>query len=48
MSMRRAASCCQPLQLIQATALLIVIIYVVANLVADILYAVLNPRIRYQ
>jgi peptide/nickel transport system permease protein len=33
--------------LIQATALLIVIIYVVANLVADILYAVLNPRIRY-
>ena len=36
------------LQLIQATALLIVIIYVVANLVADILYAVLNPRIRYQ
>ncbi len=36
------------LQLIQATALLIVLIYVVANLVADILYAVLNPRIRYQ
>jgi peptide/nickel transport system permease protein len=35
------------LVLIQATALLIVIIYVVANLVADILYAVLNPRIRY-
>lgn len=35
------------LQLIQATALLIVLIYVVANLVADILYAVLNPRIRY-
>jgi peptide/nickel transport system permease protein len=35
------------LQLIQATALLIVIIYVVANLIADILYAVLNPRIRY-
>ena len=33
--------------LIQATALLIVLIYVVANLVADILYAVLNPRIRY-
>jgi len=28
--------------------LLIVLIYVVANLVADILYAVLNPRIRYQ
>ena len=35
------------LVLIQATALLIVIIYVVANLAADILYAVLNPRIRY-
>jgi peptide/nickel transport system permease protein len=35
------------LQLIQGTALLIVLIYVVANLVADVLYAVLNPRIRY-
>lgn len=35
------------LVLIQATALLIVIIYVVANLLADVLYAVLNPRIRY-
>ena len=35
------------LQLVQATALLIVIIYVVANLVADVLYAILNPRIRY-
>jgi peptide/nickel transport system permease protein len=35
------------LVLIQATSLLIVIIYVAANLVADILYAVLNPRIRY-
>lgn len=35
------------LVLIQATALLIVIIYVFANLIADILYAVLNPRIRY-
>jgi peptide/nickel transport system permease protein len=35
------------LQLIQATALLIVLIYVLANLVADVLYAVLNPRIRY-
>ncbi len=34
-------------QLIQATSLLIVIIYMLANLVADILYAVLNPRIRY-
>jgi len=28
--------------------LLIVLIDVVANLVADILYAVLNPRIRHQ
>jgi peptide/nickel transport system permease protein len=35
------------LVLIQATALLIVIIYVIANLLADVLYAVLNPRIRY-
>lgn len=35
------------LELIQATALLIVLIYVVANLIADVLYAVLNPRIRY-
>ncbi|MEZ5125473.1 MAG: ABC transporter permease [Thermoleophilia bacterium] len=35
------------LQLIQATALLIVVIYAVANLIADVLYAVLNPRIRY-
>ncbi len=36
------------LKLVQATALLIVIIYVVANFVADIIYALLNPRIRYQ
>ena len=33
--------------LIQATVLLIVVIYGLANLVADVLYAVLNPRIRY-
>ncbi len=33
--------------LIQATVLLIVVIYGIANLLADILYAVLNPRIRY-
>ncbi|MCZ7665446.1 MAG: ABC transporter permease [Thermoleophilia bacterium] len=33
--------------LIQATALLIVLIYGVSNLIADVLYAVLNPRIRY-
>lgn len=35
------------LPLIQATALLIVLIYSLSNLIADILYAVLNPRIRY-
>jgi len=34
-------------ELIQATALLMVVIDVVMNLVADVLYAVLNPRIRY-
>ena len=34
--------------LIQATVLLIVVIYGIANLIADILYAVLNPRIRYR
>jgi peptide/nickel transport system permease protein len=33
--------------LIQATVLLVVVIYGLANLVADVLYAVLNPRIRY-
>jgi ABC-type dipeptide/oligopeptide/nickel transport system permease component len=32
---------------VAAATFLIVIIYVVANLVADVLYAVLNPRIRY-
>src|SRR5665648_372251 len=36
------------LPLIQATALLIVLIYSLSNLIADILYAVLNPRIRYR
>lgn len=35
------------IQLIQATALLIVIIYCILNLLADIIYAFLNPRIRY-
>jgi len=35
------------LQLIQATTLLIVFIYSFANLIADVLYAYLNPRIRY-
>jgi peptide/nickel transport system permease protein len=33
--------------LIQATVLLVVVIYGISNLLADILYAVLNPRIRY-
>ncbi|MHB1345279.1 MAG: ABC transporter permease [Thermoleophilia bacterium] len=35
------------LPLIQATTLLVVLIYSVSNLIADVLYAVLNPRIRY-
>jgi peptide/nickel transport system permease protein len=33
--------------LIQATAMIIVIIYAASNLLADITYAYLNPRIRY-
>lgn len=33
--------------LIQATTMVIVIIYALANLLADITYALLNPRIRY-
>ncbi|MFH1135130.1 MAG: ABC transporter permease [Pseudomonadota bacterium] len=37
----------QDLPLIQATTLLLVLIFSVSNLVADILYAYLNPRIRY-
>jgi peptide/nickel transport system permease protein len=37
----------QDLPLIQATTLLLVCIFTVSNLVADILYAWLNPRIRY-
>jgi peptide/nickel transport system permease protein len=32
--------------LIQATTMLIVVIFAVANLVADLIYAALNPRIR--
>jgi peptide/nickel transport system permease protein len=36
------------LPLIQSTTLLIVIIFVLANLLADIIYALLNPRIRYR
>ena len=34
--------------LIQASAMIIVLIYGVSNLLADILYGVLNPRIRYR
>ena len=33
--------------LVQAVALLVATIYALANLGADILYAALNPRIRY-
>ncbi len=36
------------LPLIQATTMLIVIIFALANLAADIIYALLNPRIRYR
>jgi len=34
--------------LIEATTMVIVIIFALANLVADIVYALLNPRIRYR
>ena len=34
--------------LVQASTMLLVLIYCLSNLVADILYAFLNPRIRYQ
>lgn len=37
----------QDLPLIQATTLLIVVIFSLVNLLADIIYASLNPRIRY-
>ena len=36
------------LPLIQATTMIIVTIFALANLVADIIYALLNPRIRYR
>ncbi len=36
------------LVLIQACAMIVVVIYSVSNLVADLLYSVLNPRIRLQ
>jgi peptide/nickel transport system permease protein len=35
-------------QLVQAITLLMVTIFVLANMLADVLYAVLNPQIRYQ
>jgi peptide/nickel transport system permease protein len=35
------------LPLIQASILLIAAVYCLANLVADLLYAFVNPRIRY-
>jgi peptide/nickel transport system permease protein len=34
--------------LIQATTMVIVIVFALANLAADVIYAVLNPRIRYR
>ncbi len=36
------------LPLIQATTMMIVVIFALANLAADIIYALLNPRIRYR
>ncbi|MFH0917066.1 MAG: ABC transporter permease [bacterium] len=36
------------LPLIQATTMLIVVIFALANLCADVIYALLNPRIRYR
>jgi peptide/nickel transport system permease protein len=34
--------------LIEATTMIIVVIFALANLVADVIYALLNPRIRYR
>ena len=34
--------------LIEATTMIVVVIFAVANLVADVVYALLNPRIRYR
>jgi peptide/nickel transport system permease protein len=34
--------------LIQATTMVIVAVFILSNLLADVLYALLNPRIRYQ
>jgi peptide/nickel transport system permease protein len=36
------------LPLMQATTLFLVAIFCLSNLAADVLYAYLNPRIRYQ
>jgi peptide/nickel transport system permease protein len=36
------------LPLIQACALLVTIVYIISNLLTDLLYSYLNPRIRYQ
>jgi peptide/nickel transport system permease protein len=36
------------LPLIQATTMIIVVVFAVSNLLADIIYALLNPRIRYR
>jgi peptide/nickel transport system permease protein len=36
------------LPLIQATTMIIVVIFALANLAADVIYALLNPRIRYR
>jgi peptide/nickel transport system permease protein len=38
----------QDLPLMQATTMLIVLVFSMANLIADILYAYLNPRIHYR
>jgi peptide/nickel transport system permease protein len=35
------------LPLIQAGILIVTVVYSVANLIADLLYAYLNPKIRY-
>jgi peptide/nickel transport system permease protein len=37
----------QDLPLIQATTMIIVVIFSLLNLLADVIYAYLNPRIRY-
>ncbi len=39
---------CQDLPLIQATTMLLVVIFSLSNLLADIICSYLNPRIRYK